>query len=105
MKGVAFAREFGSQIRIAFPVGEIRTCDRPIATRRKSAVWQCVGKDVANRILQFGAAGEIASFAGGIAPSAVLSPVPSRHSKLGVIAIADRSPSGRKRFLDDVRRV
>src|SRR5437588_12479070 len=66
---------------------------------------QRVSQNVTNRFLQFSAAGEISALVGGIAPASVLVPVPRRHAELGVVAIRDRAPARRKRFLDDMRRI
>src|SRR5581483_190474 len=66
---------------------------------------QRVSQNVTNRFHQFSAAGEIPALVGGIAPASALVPVPDRHAELGVVAIGDRAPARRKRFLDDMGRI
>ena len=80
MQGVAFSGEFAGEIRIAFPVAQIRALHRAVAVGGEAAMWQGVGEDVASGRFQFGAAGEITAEVSGIAPGAVLGPVPGSHA-------------------------
>src|SRR5579864_609910 len=64
-----------------------------------------IGEDVADGIFEVGAAGEVSAVVDGIAPSAVVVPVPGRHAEFGVVAVSEGTPSGGEGFLKDVRRV
>src|SRR5450755_2618656 len=105
MKCIAFACKFGSEIRIALPIGERGPLNRSVTAGRKPAMWQRVRKDVACRLFEFGAASKIPALMRLVAPCSILGPVPRRHAEFAIVAIADRTPSRRKRFLNDVRAV
>ncbi len=105
MQRVTFAGEAAGQIGIALPICEIRAGYRSVSAGREAAVWKCVGQDVAGRLFEVGAAGKISAAVGGVAPGSILGPVPCGHAEFGVVAIGNRSPAGRKRFLNDVRGV
>src|SRR6478735_2137331 len=104
MQLVAFAGEFAGEVRIAFPIRQVVTWNRAVAAGGKAAVGKSVGKYVLDRLFQFSAAGEVSASVRHITPHAVLVPVPRSHSQLSVVAICDRSPPRRKRFLNDMRR-
>src|ERR1700751_1693566 len=99
---IAFTGEFAGQVGIALPVSQIRTLHGPVPTGRESAMGQRVREDVAQRLLQLAAAGKIPALADGIAPGSVLRPVPGGHAKFSVVAIGDRTPSCRERFLNNM---
>jgi hypothetical protein len=79
MQGVTFASKSPGQVTIA-------AC-------RESTMRKGIGEDVADRISQVGAAGEISAATCRITPSSVLCPVPGRPTKLTVVPICDRTPA------------
>jgi hypothetical protein len=105
VEGVAFAGEFAGQIGIAFPVREVRAFDGTIPAGGESAMGKRVGEDVTDGIFEISAAGEVSAVVGGIAPGAIVVPVPGSHAELGVVAVRERTPSGGESFLNDVRSV
>src|SRR5207302_9545195 len=94
MQCVTLAREFACQIRVALPVGQVRTLYRTIAAGRESAVGQGIGENVPNGFLEVGRAGEISAAMRGITPGTILGPMPGGHPELGVVAVGDRSAAG-----------
>src|SRR5215469_1594172 len=105
MQGVAFSSKFASQIRIALPVRKVWTLHRTVAAGREAAMGQRVGEDVADRLLQVRASGEIPAPMCRITPGSIRCPMPRRHAQLGVIAIGDGTPARRKRLLQNVWRI
>src|SRR4029077_8036442 len=103
MQRIALAGKLASEVRIALPISEVRPFHWAIAAGSEAAMRQRIRQNRPDRLLQFGAAGEIPALMCGIAPYTVSIPVPCRHTKLGVVTVSQRSPSGRKRFLNDVR--
>ena len=106
MKRIVFARVRLRQVGIALPVGvqvaigESRVADHICAVIvSDAAMRQGISVGMANGLTEGGASGEI-TFARGIAPSALRIPVPGFHVKLGVLAVADRLPSGGEHLLD-----
>ena len=63
---------------------------------------QGVRQNIASRFSQFGTTGEVAALVSRVAPGPVLGPVPSRHAQLGIVAVGDRAPAGRERFLKNM---
>src|SRR5256885_13003301 len=103
MERVAFASEVARQVRITFPVTEVRTLDRAITAGGEPTVRQCVGQDVLDLFLKFSAAGEISAVVCSVAPRSIFRPVPCGHAKLCIGTVSDRSPSRGESFLNDVR--
>jgi len=99
---IGFAGEFGGEVRIAFPVEEIRALYGTVAAGGESAMRERVRQNVADGRFEIDAAGEVAALAGGVTPCAFGIPVPGGHAKFGIVAIGDGSPAGGKRFLNDV---
>ena len=64
-----------------------------------------IRKNVANRLFELRATREVPALARGVAPGSVLGPMPRRHAKLRIIAISNRPPTRRERFLNDVWRI
>src|SRR5260370_39694315 len=94
--GIALSGEPAREVRMTLPIAEIGTLQRTVAAGRETAVRQCVGKNVAHRLLEFSASGEVSALVRGIAPGSVLGPVPGRHAKFGIVAISNRSPTRRE---------
>src|SRR4029077_4847830 len=65
-----------------------------------AAMRQRVAERLTNRILEFGAAGEVTALMRGIAPRAVGIPMPRCDGELGVETVGDRTPAGGERFLE-----
>ena len=106
MKRIVFARVRLREVWIALPVGvqvaigESRVADHICAVIvSDAAMRQRISVGMANGLTEGGAAGEI-TFARGIAPRALRIPVPGFHVKFGVLAVADRLPSGGEHLLD-----
>jgi len=102
MQRVAFAGEPAGEVRITFPITEVRTLYRAITAGSETTVRQCVRQDVLDRFLQFSAAGEISASVRRIAPYSIFRPVPCRHAKLSIVAVGDRSPACGESLLNDV---
>src|SRR4051794_34712834 len=64
-----------------------------------------VGENVSCRFLELSAAGKVSASVRGIAPGAVLCPMPRTHPEFSVISICDRPPTSAERFLHDVGRM
>ncbi len=105
MQGVALARKTAGQVRIALPVAEIRARHRSVPAGGKSAMRQCICKDVACRFLKLSAADKVSALVSSVAPSPVFVPVPCAHAQFGIVSIGDWSPACRERILYDMRRM
>src|ERR1700722_527105 len=87
-------------IRIQIAVGESRVADH-ICTVVVSdaAMRQRISVRMADGLTEGGASREV-TFAGRIAPRTLRVPVPSLHVEFGVLAVADRLPTGGQNLLD-----
>ncbi len=94
MRRVAFAGELAGEIRIAFPIGEVRPGHGTIAAGCEAAVRQCIGEDVTGGFFEFGATGEVSTPMRGVAPRPIFGPMPGSHAELGIVTVSDWPPSG-----------
>src|ERR1700722_3803878 len=104
MERIGFPSEFARQIWVALPITEVWGRHSRVTAGREASMRQSIGKNVARRLLEVSASGEVAALMRRIAPCSVLRPVPGRHPELAVVAVRDRPPSRRQRLLDDMRR-
>jgi len=105
MQRVALASETAGQVGIPLPIAEIRAWHRIVTTSRETAVGQRIGKNIARPFLEFGAPGKVPTLVSGVTPSAVFCPMPRAHPQFGIVAVGNRSPACRERFLNNVWRM
>src|ERR1700756_2202282 len=111
MLRIGFARKFLAEIRVALPVririavGQPRKVPLGTAIARVAPVRQRISIRMPQKIRRCGDSGEISALVLRIAPSAARIPVPRRNLQFRVLPIGDRTPSGRERFLQNLRRI
>src|SRR5215831_9556210 len=108
MKRVIFPGEFAGQVWIALPIAFGITIGQAgvfaagsSISASVAAMRQGIGIRMTNEIARFRAAGKVASLASGIAPGSLRIPVPGSTLQLCILAIANRSPGGGKRLLQN----
>src|ERR1700733_610435 len=105
MGRLGFAGELAGEIRIALPesigvaIGQAGVAVLGSAVAGGAAMRKRISEGVADGIFEVGAAREVAALVGGVTPRAVGIPVPGGDGEFGVLAVSDRSPSGREALL------
>src|SRR5215470_5316346 len=103
--------EFARQVRIALPaslriaIGEPGIAMFGAAIARVATMRERVSVRVADWLFQFGAAREVATLVGWVAPRTLRVPVPGADGQFCILSVSDWSPACRETLLHHFRRV